>query len=228
MTQAEIDTAIQAYGQAAASAREAGFDGVELHAAHGYLVDQFFWEKTNQRTDGYGGSLENRTRFGVEAIREIRRRVGAEYPVALRFSQWKIGDYEAKIVTTPAELEQFLKPLAEAGVDIFHCSTRRYWEPEFDGSSLNLAGWTKKLSGKPTITVGSITLGADLMTSFGSPKTVEVTGIEDVLDRLERGEFDLVAVGRALIANPNWAAQIKAGSIADLRPFDRSVLATLA
>jgi len=227
MTQAEIDTAIQTYGQAAESAREVGFDGVELHAAHGYLVDQFFWEKTNQRTDGYGGSLRNRTRFGAEAIREIRRRVGPEYPVALRFSQWKIDDYDAKIVTSPAELEQFLKPLVDAGVDIFHCSTRRCWEPEFEGSNLNLAGWTKKLTGKPTITVGSITLGADVMTSFGSPEKVEVTGIEDVLDRLERGEFDLVAVGRALIANPNWASQIKAGAIADLRPFDRSVLATL-
>jgi len=227
MSQAEIDFAIQAYGQAAASAREVGFDGVELHAAHGYLVDQFFWEKTNQRADGYGGSLGNRTRFAVEVLREIRRRVGAEYPVALRFSQWKIDDYDAKIVTTPAELEQFLKPLVDAGVDIFHCSTRRFWEPEFEGSNLNLAGWTKKLTGKPTITVGSITLGADVMTSFGSPGAIRVTGIDDMLDRLERGEFDLVAVGRALIANPNWAAQIKAGAIADLLPFDRTVLATL-
>jgi 2,4-dienoyl-CoA reductase-like NADH-dependent reductase (Old Yellow Enzyme family) len=227
MSQAEIDFAIQAYGQAAASAREVGFDGVELHAAHGYLVDQFFWEKTNQRADGYGGSLGNRTRFAVEVLREIRRRVGAEYPVALRFSQWKIDDYDAKIVTTPAELEQFLKPLVDAGVDIFHCSTRRFWEPEFEGSNLNLAGWTKTLTGKPTITVGSITLGADVMTSFGSPGAIKVTGIDDMLDRLERGEFDLVAVGRALIANPNWAAQIKAGRIADLQPFDRSVLGTL-
>jgi len=227
MSQAEIDRAIHAYGQAAESARGVGFDGVELHAAHGYLVDQFFWEKTNHRTDGYGGSLENRTRFAAEVLREIRRRVGPEYPVALRFSQWKIDDYEAKIVTSPAELERFLQPLVDAGVDIFHCSTRRCWEPEFEGSHLNLAGWTKKLTGKPTITVGSITLGADVMTSFGSPEKVEVTGIEDVLDRLERGEFDLVAVGRALIANPNWASQIKAGAIADLRPFDRSVLAKL-
>ena len=227
MSQAEIDFAIQAYGQAAASAREVGFDGVELHAAHGYLVDQFFWEKTNQRADRYGGSLGNRTRFAVDVLREIRRRVGAEYPVALRFSQWKIDDYDAKIVTTPAELEQFLKPLVDAGVDIFHCSTRRFWEPEFEGSNLNLAGWTKTLTGKPTITVGSITLGADVMTSFGSPGAIKVTGIDDMLDRLERGEFDLVAVGRALIANPNWAAQIKAGRIADLQPFDQSVLATL-
>jgi 2,4-dienoyl-CoA reductase-like NADH-dependent reductase (Old Yellow Enzyme family) len=227
MSQGEIDIAVQAYGQAAASAREVGFDGVELHAAHGYLVDQFFWEKTNQRTDGYGGSLENRTRFAVEVLREIRRRVGPDYPVALRFSQWKIGDYDAKIVTTPAELEQFLKPLVDAGVDLFHCSTRRFWDPEFEGSNLNLAGWTKKLTGKPTVTVGSITLGTDVMASFGSPEAVHVTGIDDLLDRLERGEFDLVAVGRALIANPEWASQIKAGAVADLRPFDRSVLTTL-
>ena len=227
MSQDEIDTAIQAYGQAAESAREVGFDGVELHAAHGYLVDQFFWEKTNQRTDGYGGSLVNRTRFGVEVIREIRRRVGPEYPLALRFSQWKISDFDAKIVATPAELEQFLRPLVDAGVDLFHCSTRRFWEPEFESSNLNLAGWTRKLTGKPTITVGSITLGTDLMASFGSSETSRVTGIEDLLDRLERGEFDLVAVGRALIANPDWAKTVRAGTLAELRPFDRSVLGTL-
>ncbi|HSP66561.1 MAG TPA: NADH:flavin oxidoreductase [Bryobacteraceae bacterium] len=227
MTQSDIDAAIQAYAQAAESARDVGFDGVELHGAHGYLIDQFFWEKTNQRTDGYGGGLLNRTRFAVEALREVRRRVGPEYPVGLRFSQWKIGDFDAKLAATPSELEQFLKPLVEAGVDIFHCSTRRFWEPEFEGSHLNLAGWTKKLTGKPTITVGSVTLGADLMTSFRSPETLAVTGIEDLLDRLERGEFDLVAVGRALIANPEWAVKIRAGAVAELRPFDRSVLATL-
>lgn len=227
MTQGDIDAVIQAYAQAAESARDAGFDGVELHGAHGYLIDQFFWEKTNQRTDGYGGGLVNRTRFAVEALREVRRRVGPEYPVGLRFSQWKIGDFDAKLAATPSELEQFLKPLVEAGVDIFHCSTRRFWEPEFEGSHLNLAGWTKKLTGKPTITVGSVTLGADLMTSFRSPETLAVTGIEDLLDRLERGEFDLVAVGRALIANPEWAVKIRAGAVAELRPFDRSVLATL-
>ena len=227
MTQIEIDRAIEAYGQAAEAARDAGFDGIELHGAHGYLIDQFFWEKTNQRMDGYGGGLVNRTRFAVEALREVRRRVGPEYPVALRFSQWKIGDFDAKLATTPSELEQFLKPLVDAGVDVFHCSTRRFWEPEFEGSNLNLAGWTKKLTGKPTITVGSITLGADLMTSFGSSETIAVTGIEALLDRLERGEFDLVAVGRALIANPEWAMKVKAGTLEEVQPLDRSLLTSL-
>jgi 2,4-dienoyl-CoA reductase-like NADH-dependent reductase (Old Yellow Enzyme family) len=227
MTQDRIDTAIEGYAQAARSAQEVGFDGIELHAAHGYLIDQFFWEKTNQRTDRYGGDMIARTRFATEVIREVRQRVGPEFPVALRFSQWKIGDFDAKLVASPAELELFLRPLVDAGVDVLHCSTRRFWEPEFEGSDLNLAGWAKKLTGKPTITVGSITLGADLMTSFRSAETVSVTDLDELLDRLERGEFDLVAVGRALIANPAWPAIVKAGALEDLRPFDRSVLSSL-
>jgi 2,4-dienoyl-CoA reductase-like NADH-dependent reductase (Old Yellow Enzyme family) len=227
MTQQQIDTAIEAYAQAARSAQEVGFDGVELHGAHGYLIDQFFWEKTNQRTDRYGGDMVARTRFAVEVIREVRRRVGPDFPVALRFSQWKIGDFDAKLAATPAELELFLHPLVDAGVDVLHCSTRRFWDPEFAGSDLNLAGWAKKLTGKPTITVGSITLGADLMTSFRSSDPVACTGLDALLDRLERGEFDLVAVGRALIANPTWPAIVKSGALEDLRPFDRSVLSSL-
>jgi 2,4-dienoyl-CoA reductase-like NADH-dependent reductase (Old Yellow Enzyme family) len=230
MAQDEIDAAIDAYARAARSAQETGFDGVELHGAHGYLIDQFFWQKINQRTDRYGGDLVARTRFATEVIREVRRRVGPEYPVVLRFSQWKIGGFDAKLANTPAELERFLRPLVDAGVDVLHCSTRRFWEPEFEGSDLNLAGWAKKLTGKPTITVGSVTLGADLMTSFGSPGVVPVTGEEGMnvlLDRLERAEFDLVAVGRALIANPDWAVKVKAGALEELRPFDRSVLGSL-
>ena len=112
-------------------------------------------------------------------------------------------------------------------MDIFHCSTRRFWEPEFEGSNLNLAGWTKKLTGKPTITVGSVTLGADFAASFRSPESVPTTGIDELLDRLERGEFDLVAVGRSLIANPEWPAIVKAGALEDLHPFDRGLLTSL-
>jgi 2,4-dienoyl-CoA reductase-like NADH-dependent reductase (Old Yellow Enzyme family) len=227
MTQKEIDAAIEGYAQAAGSARDIGFDGVELHGAHGYLIDQFFWEKTNRRTDRYGGDLVARTRFAVDAIREVRRRTGPEFPVVLRISQWKVGDYDAKLAATPGQLEQFLRPLVDAGVDVLHCSTRRFWEPEFEGSDLNLAGWAKKLTGKPTITVGSVTLGADVMSSFRSPDPVACTGIDNLLDRLGRDEFDLVAVGRALIANPDWAVKVKAGAMEDLRPFNPGILASL-
>jgi len=227
MTQQDIDDVIRAFGEAAASAERLGFDGVEIHGAHGYLLDQFFWDVTNRRTDGYGGDLPARTRFAVEVIRQIRSKVNPEFPVCLRFSQWKLQDYNARLANTPAELERFLAPLTAAGVDLFHCSQRRFWEPEFEGSSLNLAGWTKKLTGKPTITVGSVTLNQEFTRSFGTPDTAAVTGIDELLERLEREELDLVAVGRSLIVNPSWPTLVQNGAIAELLPFQRDVLAKL-
>ena len=228
MTQADIDAAVEAFGKAARAAKDLGFDGVELHGAHGYLIDQFFWEGTNVRSDAYGGGISARTRFGVEVIEEVRKQVGPEFPLVLRFSQWKLQDYAARLAATPQELEQFLEPLARAGVDIFHCSQRRFWEPEFAGSHLNLAGWTKRLTGKPTITVGSVTLNEEFMTTFQSPAAAQITGIDELIERLEREEFDLVAIGRALITNPDWAQRVGAGGIESLRPFDRSALASLS
>ncbi|VFT60326.1 oxidoreductase [Pseudomonas aeruginosa] len=148
-------------------------DGVEIHGAHGYLIDQFFWEGSNQRDDEYGGSLANRSRFAVELVRAVRAAVGADFPIIFRFSQWKQQDYSARLVETPESLREFLAPLVEAGVDIFHCSTRRFWIPEFEGSELNLAGWTRELTGKPTITVGNVGLdGSEFLQFFG--KTDEV------------------------------------------------------
>jgi len=232
MSQADIDAVIEAFAKGAQSAKELGFDGVELHGAHGYLIDQFFWDVTNHRTDRYGGDLVSRTRFAVEIIHEVRRRVGPDFPVVLRYSQWKLKDFEAKLARTPAELDRFLRPLVDAGVDAFHCSTRRFWEPEFPESDLNLAdlnlaGWTKKLTGKPSITVGSVTLNEDLMTSFGTTHTAAVTGLDNLLERLDRDEFDLVAIGRSLIVNPAWPGIIRRGALSELQPFNRSVLSEL-
>ena len=227
MTQKEIDDVVRAFGEAALSAQRLGFDGVEIHGAHGYLLDQFFWDGTNQRTDAYGGDLVARTRFAVEVIREVRSQVGPEFPVCLRFSQWKQQDYNAKLAQSPEELERFLAPLTAAGVDLFHCSQRRFWEPEFEASSLNLAGWTKKLTGKPTVTVGSITLNAEFTSTFRSAETAAATGIDELLERLEREEFDLVAIGRSLIVNPNWPQIIQRGAIDELLPYQRDVLAQL-
>jgi 2,4-dienoyl-CoA reductase-like NADH-dependent reductase (Old Yellow Enzyme family) len=227
LTEADIDALIDAFAKGARSAQELGFDGVELHGAHGYLLDQFFWENTNQRTDQYGGGMVSRTRFAVEIIKEVRRRVGPDFPVALRYSQWKVADFNAKLAQNADELEQFLRPLVDAGVDAFHCSTRRFWEPEFPGSDLNLAGWTKKLTGKPTITVGSVTLNEDLMASFGTTNTAGVTGLDNLLERLDRDEFDLVAIGRSLIVNPAWPGIVRRGALNELRPFNRSVLSEL-
>ena len=227
MSQDEIDAVIRAYGDAAANAQTLGFDGIELHAAHGYLIDQFFWAGTNQRTDQYGGDLLKRTRFAVEVIAEVRRRVGPEFPLTLRFSQWKLQDYDAKLARTPDELDTFLRPLCDAGVDMFHCSQRRFWEAEFPGSQLNLAGWTKRLTGRPTITVGSVALNEDFIKSFGTNDTAGLSGIDELVHRLEAKEFDLVAIGRSLIVNPEWARIVKSGGFDGLKPFNRTALAQL-
>ncbi len=223
----DIAAIVQAFAQAAFEAKRLGFDGIELHGAHGYLIDQFFWENTNTRTDSYGGDMLARTRFAVEVIEACRRAVGPEFPIVLRYSQWKASDYTAKLAETPALLEQFLAPLVDAGVDIFHCSTRRFWEPEFEGSDLNLAGWTKKLTGKPTITVGSVGLDSDFMSLFTEGKGAGNTKIDGLIDRLERQEFDLVAVGRALLVDPLWANKIREGRTAELIPFTSEAVKTL-
>jgi 2,4-dienoyl-CoA reductase-like NADH-dependent reductase (Old Yellow Enzyme family) len=222
----EIEQIIDAYTQAAVDAQALGFDAIELHGAHGYLIDNFFWEGTNQRDDEYGGSLVKRTRFAEKIVQQIRRETGEDFPIILRFSQWKQQDFTAKLAQTPAELSQFLAPLSAAGVDIFHCSTRRFWEPEFPDSALNLAGWVKQLTGKPTITVGSVGLSEEFIATYREGKA-EVAGIEELIQRLEAEEFDLVAVGRALLANPDWPNKIRAGEQDSMRTFDKEQLAEL-
>jgi len=231
MTEADIAATVEAFAEAAGQAKALGFDAVELHGAHGYLIDQFFWAGSNRRSDGYGGDLARRTRFGAEVVRAVRARVGPGFPIIFRFSQWKLQDYEARLARTPEELAQFLGPLTGAGVDIFHCSTRRFWEPEFAGSSLNLAGWTKQLTGHPCITVGSVGLqGDDFIRGFrASPDTLAMVADLGELDRrLGADEFDLVAVGRALLQDPDWAAKIRQGRTGELQPFSRKAFATLS
>jgi 2,4-dienoyl-CoA reductase-like NADH-dependent reductase (Old Yellow Enzyme family) len=219
MTQGDVDDVIGAFAQAAKDAERIGFDGVEVHGAHGYLLDQFLWAGTNRRTDGYGGDPVARTQFAAEIVAAIRENVSPEFPVIFRYSQWKQEAYDARLAETPDELEAILNPLTAAGVDAFHASTRRYWNPEFDGSDLNLAGWTKKLTGKPTITVGSVGLDGDFIRAFMGEGSA-VKGIDDLLDRLERDEFDMVAIGRALLQDPEWATKVLEGRFDELKPYD--------
>ncbi|MBV9331280.1 MAG: NADH:flavin oxidoreductase [Alphaproteobacteria bacterium] len=228
MTEQDVADVISGFVTSACHAKQLGFDGVELHGAHGYLIDQFFWEGTNSRSDRLGGSLENRTKFAAEIVRAVRKGVGADFPILLRFSQWKQQDFTARLAHDPQELERFLRPLADAGVDIFHCSTRRFWEPEFPdtGSDLNLAGWTRKLTGLPSITVGSVGLSEDFITSFRQAGAA-TAGIERLIEMMERGDFDLVAVGRALIVNPDWANKIRDGRGAELKSYEPAALASL-
>ena len=123
MTKEDIQDVVRAFAESAKAAKEVGFDGVEIHGAHGYLLDQFFWEGTNQRDDEYGGSIENRARIGIEIVKAVREAVGEDFAIVLRFSQWKQQDYDAKLAQNPEELERFLLPFVDAGVDVFHAST---------------------------------------------------------------------------------------------------------
>jgi 2,4-dienoyl-CoA reductase-like NADH-dependent reductase (Old Yellow Enzyme family) len=170
-----------------------------------------------------------RGRFIVEIIEACRAEVGPDFPILLRWSQWKQQDFEARLAPTPQLLEAFLQPLIEAGVDAFHCSQRRFWEPEFDGSDLNLAGWVKKITGKPTITVGSISLDQDFISqpAEGDGASSEPASIDRLLEMLDRGDFDLVAVGRALIANPNWPKVVRSGDTSGLSAYSKDMLASL-
>ncbi|MGW6727311.1 NADH:flavin oxidoreductase [Nocardia sp. NPDC055029] len=227
MTQRDLDDVVGAFAEAAAAAERIGFDGVELHGAHGYLLDQFLWAQTNRRDDVYGGDPVARTRFAAEIVAAVRAVVSPDFPVIFRYSQWKQQDYRARLAETPQELEAILAPLAAAGVDAFHASTRRYWLPEFDDSDLNLAGWTKKLTGKPTITVGSVGLDGDFLRAF-TGEGAELGNLDNLLDRLERDEFDMVAVGRALLQDPEWAAKVVGGRIDELKPYDAATLKTLS
>jgi 2,4-dienoyl-CoA reductase-like NADH-dependent reductase (Old Yellow Enzyme family) len=226
MTPQQIDDVVEAFGKGAEMAMEIGFDGVEIHGAHGYLVDQFLWAETNQRMDGYGGSPRARARFAAEIAAECRRRVGPKVPILMRISNWKLVDYNARLAATPRELEELLTPIAEAGVDLFDCSERRFWLSIFEGSDLNLAGWIKKLTGKPTMTCGSVGLDIDMWQCMTEQRNAEQSlgCFKRLMEMFGRGDFDLVGVGRGMIAEPEWANLARQGQLNLLRPFSPSMI----
>jgi 2,4-dienoyl-CoA reductase-like NADH-dependent reductase (Old Yellow Enzyme family) len=231
MTEEAIADTVAAFARAAADAKKLGFDIVEIHGAHGYLIDEFFWSGTNQRTDRYGGaSLRERSRMAAEVVAAVRAAVGPEFPISLRVSQWKPQDFGARLATTPEQMADWLQPLVAAGVNVLHCSQRRFWEPEFpevDGENgLNFAGWAKKLTNAATISVGSVGLSNDFFSAFQGQQAASAA-LTQLLARMERDEFDLIAVGRALLSDPEWPTKIQAGDTAGLRGFDVSALAQL-
>lgn len=229
-TEDDVWDMVTAFAEAAGEAKRLGFDCVELHGAHGYLIDEFFWSRMNVREDRFGGDLPDRATFAAEIIKACRRQVGADFPIILRFSQWKSQDFDAKLAETPAELEAFLGVFADAGVDALHCSQRRYWEaefPDYDGAEgLNLAGWAKKLTGLTSITVGSVGLSSEFTGAFRGEGS-KTRPLADVIERLDRGEFDLIAVGRALLQDPVWAQKVRTADWPALRDYDSEALAKL-
>ena len=228
MTQGQIDEVIAAYARGTAKAVELGFDGIELHGAHGYVIDQFLWKELNHRTDKYGGSPRARGQFAADVVKACRAELEPGMPLIVRTSFWKMVDFNARLADTPQELEELFAPMVEAGVDLFDCSQRRFWEPAFaDHGDMNLAGWVKKVTGVPTCTIGSIGLDSDFFTNLADGKQSEIdTGhLDELMRRFNRGDFDFVAVGRAMIAEPDWPKLVQAGKLDQLKPFSPSLMA---
>lgn len=231
MSEGDMHEVAASFARAAQDAQHIGFDGIELHGAHGYLIDQFLWAESNQRTDAFGGSAENRLRFPRMIVSAVREAVGPDFPIIFRFSQWKLSDYEAIIAETPEALGEMLKPLADDGVDIFHASTRRVWEPGFEGSDKTLATWTRELTGKPVIAVGSVGLDKTFRTGHFTrtedPTSKSCVNVEELATWRAGDDFDLIAIGRALLSDPQWANKVRDGRLGELLDFDRSALEVL-
>jgi 2,4-dienoyl-CoA reductase-like NADH-dependent reductase (Old Yellow Enzyme family) len=232
MTRAEMEEIKQAYVQAALITKGLGADGVEVHGAHGYLLDQFLWRETNRRTDGYGGdALEDRLRFPAEVVAAIRFAVGPQFPISYRFSQWKEIDFEANVVSSPAELELLLRVLREAGADLFNVSARRFHEPEWSGSDLGLCGWAKSFTDAPVIAVGGVGLSSDLASELWQGAQTEpdtIRSLARLVERFDRGEFDLVAVGRAHLADEQWVTKVREGRYDEIKPYYPKLLLEIA
>ncbi|MDA9925498.1 12-oxophytodienoate reductase, partial [Gammaproteobacteria bacterium] len=218
----EIKELIEVYAEDAKICEEIGFDGVEIHGAHGYLIDQFFWDKINLRTDEYGGSIENRSRFAKEILEASQKKTSDSFQVGIRVSQWKQQDYEAKITSDAQELNQFFNILKKAGADFIHCSNRRFWEGEFNPETKNLAGVAKEATGLPTISVGSVGLDKDFIKLYSGDHKTQTADLDVLYEKLNKAEFDLIAVGRALLSDPDWANKVQEGKEDQIVPFDKS------
>lgn len=209
MSDALIEDTIEAFVRSAVNAVEAGFDGIALHGGHGYLLDNFLWEGTNQRTDRWGGSREKRSAFPAEIVRRIRAAVGEGMPIFFRFSQWKQQDFRATLADNAAELREVLMPLADAGVDVFDASVRYYNRAGFEGDPASLAGVAKKVTGKLSMAVGGVGINQGMYDRDKAAAVVSDFG--PLFDRFDAGEFDLVAVGRAIIGDPQWTTKFRNG-----------------
>lgn len=203
LTVEEIRKLVDYFAQAAQRAKEAGFDAIELHGAHGYLMCQFLSPYSNQRQDRYGGSTEGRARFPLEVIAAVRERVGRDYPIVFRFS----ADEHVAGGLTLDETRKIARMLEQAGVDCLSVSAGNYGAMEWTvqpvlfprGCLVSLAAAIKKEVKLPVITAGRI---------------IDPQQAEEVL---QKGEADLIAFGRGLLADPDLPRKAQAGRMGDIR-----------
>jgi 2,4-dienoyl-CoA reductase-like NADH-dependent reductase (Old Yellow Enzyme family) len=203
MTRDDIRDVVDGFVQAARRAREAGFDGVEIHGANGYLLDQFLTDYTNQRTDEYGGSTENRVRLLVEVVRAVRSEVGDGYPVGIRISQGKVNDYHHKWAGGERDAEVIFTGIAAAGPDFIHITEFDATQPAFE-TGQTLAELATRYARVPVIANGQL----------GAPERAE--------SLIANGHAEVITLGKSALANPDWPRRVMAGE--PIEEFDFSVL----
>ena len=198
----EILRIVKKYGEAAKRAQVAGFDCVEIHAGHSYLLSQFLSPTTNKRTDEFGGSAENRARFAKLVVEEVRKQVGPFFPIFVRIS----ADEKAEGGNTLEDTLDYLQYFQEE-VDVFDvsCGLNSSLQYQIDANYLP-DGWrsymakaVKERYGKPCVTTGNIR----------DPKVAN--------DILEKGDADIIGMGRGLIADPEWVNKVEFGDECDIR-----------
>ena len=229
MTGADVSATVDAFAEAAFTAEKLGFDGVELHGANGYLIDQFFSPELNKRSDAYGGeSLIERSRFAIDVLSAVRTAVSSRFPVILRISLMRANGQGTRLVSNPKELEEWLKLLVQAGANAFHIAQARFSEPAFPrfDARLSLAGWVKRLAGVTSIAVGSVGLDKDVYASFAG-EIAKAAPIDALAARLAADEFDLVAIGRALLQDPMWLEKVRLDQARPMEDFHPSALSRL-
>jgi 2,4-dienoyl-CoA reductase-like NADH-dependent reductase (Old Yellow Enzyme family) len=231
MTQDDIDAVVASFAKAAARARRAGFDGVLFHGASGYLIHEFFNADSNRRADAYGGDAAARARFAADIVAASRHAVGADFPLLMGLSQFAVNDFAWQTWPDPKELAATLAVLKSAGVDGFHVAAHRIGTPAFapnaDAAQRGLAWHVRALSGLPVSAAGGVTYSTGIGESLMGVET-QLTDPAEAADALRTGDADLIAVGRAMLANPDWAAKVRAGRWQDLKPFRREMLGELA
>jgi len=230
MTRQDLTELKRAYVRAAEQAQQLGADGIEVHSAHGYLLDQFLWAETNQREDEYGGrSLAERARYSAEIVAEIRAATGADFVISYRFSQFKEVDYAAVVAASPQELGEMLSLLRARGVDLFNVSSRRFHKaewPESEHPRFTIAEWVKSMTDAVVMTCGSVGVNVEMFANlFDDEEPSELTLERDLrflADRVRRGTLDLVGVGRMHIANNDFVNKVRAGRYGELALFNKT------
>jgi len=190
MTEFDINHVINGFVETAKGAVEAGFDGIEIHGAHGYLINNFLSSYSNQRTDSYGGSVENRFRFAHEVIQAVHKVVPEDRLLAFRISNWGVADMEVSLFESKAEYQAIIKMLSKEPIDVISVSTYGYKDKAL-GTDQNMAEITREATDLPLMICGQI---------------YDRAGAEDALK-----SADIALSGKSILLNPDWVEDIRAG-----------------